>query len=293
MHKGTRRGFYTVVTPYGNVVLASQYLALGKLVNGLKVLVTASTRGIGFYAARELARLGARVAIASRSQENLEKAAHEILRATGQEPVSIRADMTRRDDIERLVDEAWRLLGGLDALVFNTGNVSCEPCYLHEAGYDDWVEAAQRHLIAPGYLASLFVRRLLGERRPGVIVFLSSVSVKHPMPVFVLADTARAGLVQLAKSIALRYSSDGIRAYTVLLGSFDTPGARSNIARIAERLGMSPEEAWRRLVIEVTPLRRVAKPEELGALLAYLLSPLSEYMNGSTLVLDGAMTGCV
>ncbi len=273
--------------------MSEQYTALSKLVSGKKVLVTASTKGIGFFAARELARLGARVVIVSRSQENLARAANEIRSSTGQSPVTIRADITLRDGIENMLSEAWRRLGGLDAIVFNIGNISCEPCYIHEASYDDWVEAAKRHLVAPGYIASLYIRRLLVEKRSGVMVFLSSVSVKHPMPVFALADTARAGLVQLSKSIALRYAGNGIRAYTVLLGSFDTPGARRNIARIAEEHGISFKEAWRRFVIEMTPLRRVAKPEELGALLAYLLSPLSEYMNGSTLVLDGAMTGCV
>jgi len=102
--------------------------------NGLRVLVTASTRGIGFYVARGLAGWGARVAIVGRSTESLARAAKEIAKAAGVEPVAIQADLRRREDIERLVEEAWRRLGGLDALVFNVGNISCEPCYPHEAG---------------------------------------------------------------------------------------------------------------------------------------------------------------
>ena len=259
---------------------------------GVSVLVTASTQGIGFYAASSLASLGARVAVNGRSRERVEKAVEEIRRRGG-EAYGVAADLSTGEGLERLLGEAWRLLGGIDLVVFNAPNVSCEPCYLHEAGYGDWLEAARIHTVAPGYLASLYVSRLLREKRKGVIVFLSSVTVKEPMPHFVLADTARAGLVQLARSIALEYANKGVRAYTVLLGSFDTPGARRNIAALAERKGLGFEEAWRRWVIELSRLRRVARPEELGALLGFLASPCAEYMNGSTLTMDGVMTGCV
>ncbi|ABM81200.1 SDR family oxidoreductase [Hyperthermus butylicus] len=258
---------------------------------GVNVLVTASSRGIGFYAARGLARLGASVAISSRSREALERAAKEIKEETGVEPIAIQADLTRRDDLVRLVEEAWDGLGGLDALVFNAGNVSCEPCHLEDAGYSDWLEAARLHLVAPGFLTSLLLPRFL-RRGSGVFVYLSSVSVKAPMTPFALADVSRAGLVQLAKLVARSYGGRGIRAYTVLLGSFDTPGARRNVARIGESMGLSPEEAWRKLVLEATPLGRVARPEELANLLAFLLSPSAEYMNGATIVMDGAMTPC-
>jgi len=263
-----------------------------RLPRGFGVLVTASTRGIGFYAARELGRLGARVVVSGRSREGIERAVEE-LRRLGVEAYGVRADLLDGESLQRLLEEAWRLLDGVDMLVFNAGNVSCEPCYLHEAGYSDWLEAARLHTAAPGFLASLYVSRLLREQRRGVIVFLSSITVKEPMPHFVLADTARAGLVQLARSIALEYAARGVRAYTVLLGSFDTPGARRNIRLLAERKGVSFEEAWRRWVIELSKLGRVARPEELGALLAFLASPYAEYMNGSTLTMDGVMTGCV
>lgn len=257
-------------------------------VKGLRVLVTASTQGIGFYAAASLARLGAIVAVNGRSRERAEEAARRAGAAA-----AVAADIATREGVERLLDEAEEALGGLDAAVFNAPNVSCEPCYLHEADYLDWEEAARKHLIAPGYVSTLYVRRLLEQGRKGTIVFLSSITVKSPMPHFVLADTARAGLVQLARSIALRYAESGVKAFTVLLGSFDTPGARRNISLLAERSGIGFEEAWRRWVVELSRLRRVARPEELGALLAFLLSPYSDYMNGSTVTMDGVMTSCV
>ena len=259
-----------------------------------RVLVTSSTRGIGFYVAKSLARWGASVIINGRSRENLEKALEEIRKISIEgEAHGVIANLLDADSLEHLFKKSWELLGGLDAIVVNVGNVRCEPCYLHEVNYDDWLEAAKLHTIAPGYLATLFIRKLLEEGNRGSILFLSSVTIKEPMPHFVLADTCRAGLVQLAKVIARFYGRQGIKAVTVLLGSFDTPGARRNIRILAERRGIDFNTAWKKWVLEPTPLRRTGREEELGALIAYLLSPIAEYINGSTIILDGAMSSCV
>jgi len=259
-----------------------------ELAAGLRVAVTASTQGIGFYAASSLSRMGAQVVINGRDPGRLRDAVEKVGAVGG-----VAADISTRSGVEKFFEEAWSLLNGIDLLVFNAPNVSCEPCYLDEAGYEDWVEAARKHLVAPGYLSSLYVRRLLSLDMRGTVVFLSSITVKAPMPHFVLADTARAGLAQLARSIALRYGARGVKAFTVLLGSFDTPGARRNIRLLAERAGLSFEEAWRRWVIELSALKRLARPEELGGLLAFLASGYSDYMNGATIPMDGVMTPCV
>ena len=256
--------------------------------DGLGVIVTASSRGIGFNVARELLKRNARVVISSRSGENLRDALDEL---SGYGEVhAVRANLHRQEDLERLVEESWELLGGVDALVWNAGNVRCEPCLLHEATHADWVEAARLHTVAPGYLTTLLVRKWLEKKRKGVLVYLNSVSIKEPMPPLVLADVTRAGLVQLAKSVSRTYGDKGIRAHSVLLGSFDTPGARENLRAVAEARGEPFEETWEREVLSRTPLRRTGRWEELGSLVAFLLSDEAEYMLGSTVVIDGAMT---
>ncbi len=252
------------------------------------VIITASSRGIGFNLARELLKRNARVVISSRSGENLKKALDE-LSAYG-EVHAVRANLHSRRDLEKLVEKSWELLGGVDALVWNAGNVSCEPCLLHEARYMDWVEASELHAVAPGYLTTLLVREWLKEKRKGILVYLNSASIKEPMPPLVLADVTRAGLVQLAKSVSRTYGKRGIRAYSVLLGSFDTPGARENLRKVAEDRGESFKETWEREVLSRTPLHRTGRWEELGSLVAFLLSKEAEYMLGSTFVIDGSMT---
>ena len=258
---------------------------------GMGVIVTASSRGIGFNVARELLRRNARVVISSRNEENLRKALDE-LRSYG-EVYSVEANLFDQRELENLVKESWELLGGVDALVWNAGNVRCEPCLLHEATYIDWIEASALHTVAPGYLTTLLIREWLERKRKGVLVYLNSVSIKEPMPPLVLADVTRAGLVQLGKSVSRTYGSKGIRAYSVLLGSFDTPGARENLKAVAEARGESFEETWEREVLSRTPLRRTGRWSELGSLVAFLLSDEAEYMLGSTVVIDGAMTRSV
>ncbi|WP_297436665.1 SDR family oxidoreductase [Thermococcus sp.] len=252
------------------------------------VVVTASSRGIGFNVARELLRRNARVVISSRSEENLKKALDELL--SYGEVYGVKANLHSQRDLENLVKESWELLGEIDALVWNAGNVRCEPCLLHETSYTDWIEASALHTVAPGYLTTLLVRAWLERNMRGTLIYLNSVSIKEPMPPLVLADVTRAGLVQLAKSVSRTYGEDGVRAYSILLGSFDTPGARENLKAVAESRGEPFEETWEREVLNRTPLHRTGKWRELGSLVAFLLSKEAEYMLGSTVVIDGAMT---
>lgn len=260
-------------------------------IRGQRIIVTGASSGIGFFTALGLACLGARIAAISRRKEKLKILEDEAARNNVM-VTAIPADLTVKEEVDMVLEEARRVLGEIDALIYNIGNIRCEPCELHEASYEDWLEAALRYTITPGYLAS----RLLGfflRRGRGTMIFLSSVSVREPMRYFVLADTARAGLQVLAKAIARYYGSKGVKAYTILLGSFDTPGARRNIERIAQRTGRDPALVWQEDVIARSPLRRAGRPEELIALIAFLLSPYAEYLSGSTITLDGAMSRCV
>ncbi|AFK23304.1 glucose-1-dehydrogenase [Pyrococcus sp. ST04] len=229
--------------------------------------------------------------ISSSNIDNLRKAYQELERFGKVD--YFKADVLVKDDLELLVKNAWESMNGIDALIWNAPNIKCEPCMVHEARYMDWAEAALLHIASPGYLTTLLIQAWLEKKMKGVVIYLSSVSVREPMPPLLLADTARAGLIQLAKGISRTYGGKGIRAYTVLLGSFDTPGARENLTKLAEEKGIDPQEFWKREVLERTPLKRTGKWEELGALIDFLLSENAEYMLGSTIVFDGAMTKAI
>ncbi len=254
--------------------------------SGLRVLVTAASRGIGFEVAWRLARMGANVLISSRSPSSLREAVERASRL-GVELESYPCDLRRRGDLEKLARHAVET-GGVDALVFNAGNVENEPAGILETSYDDWVEAARLHLVAPAYLTRLFLPHML-ERGFGRIVYLSSVSVVEPMSQLVLADTSRAGLLQLSRIVARKYGGRGILSNVVLLGSFNTPGARRTLRRLAEKIGVGFEELWKREVVARIPVGRTGDFEGLACLVGFMLSRSNTFLNGAVVAYDGGM----
>ena len=250
-------------------------------------LVTGASRGIGFHIAGALARRGYRLAIMARGKKGLEAAARE-LRAVGAADVLVfPGDLRVEADVEAAVRSALEAFGGLDAVAMSYGNPSCEPCLLHEARWSDWLEAASLYLAS----TATVLRLLASENtRKTSVVLVSSATYLEPMPPLVVADTVRAGLVKLAR-LASREYPDKLRVNVLLLGSYDTPGARETIRRLAERVGASPEELWDREVRGRTPLGRTGDPEALGELAACLLEA-TDYLAGTAILVDGLMTPC-
>ncbi len=250
----------------------------------MRILVTAASRGIGFEVAWRLAARGNTVYICSRSQARLETAVRNA-RRRGAELLASPCDLRSRESLDRLVGKAETAMGGIDALVFNAGNVSREPLRLDEAGYDDWLEAALIHLVAPGYLTSLLLPRMSSQGF-GRFIYLSAISVKEPMSPLILADAARSGLLQISRIIARKYASKGITSNVILLGTFDTPGARRLVERLAEKSSMNPEDLWRNIVSGI-PAGRAGSFDELADLISMLLSPAHSYINGAVIPVDG------
>ena len=253
---------------------------------GLRVLVTAASRGIGFEVAWRLARMGADVVISSRSRESLRDAVGRAS-SLGVRLESYPCDLRRREDLERLAEHLAET-GGVDGLVFNAGNVEREPAEILETRYEDWVEASLLHLVAPAYLTRLLLPHMV-EKGFGRIVYLSSVSVVEPMSQLVLADTSRAGLLQLSRIVARKYGGRGVLSNVVLLGSFDTPGARRTIGRLAEKRGASFEELWEREVLGRIPVGITGDFEGLACLVALMLSRSNVFLNGAVVAFDGGM----
>ncbi len=246
------------------------------------VLVTASSKGIGRYIAEYLYSKGYRVIATSRN-----KAPKDIDKGV----IFYHLDFTVKESIDTLYQSITSKHEGIDGLVVNTGNPSCEPCTLTEAGYEDWLEAAKLYLAGPLYLTSKIVEYSINKGRPLSILFISAVSVAEPMSMLVVADTVRAGITRAVKVISRQYASHGIRANALLLGSYDTPGARSTIRVLAKKLSVPEEEAWRRLVVELNPGRKLGDPTELGRIAHFILFEAT-YISGTSIVVDGAMSKC-
>jgi 3-oxoacyl-[acyl-carrier protein] reductase len=242
---------------------------------GRVALVMGASRGIGRGIAAALAREGARVAIASRSQERLEEAAAEI----GATPFV--ADATDLERLARLPLEVAEALGSLDTLVTNTGGPP--PGGALDHGFEEW-EAAYRSLVlAPRVLAGAAVPGMRG-RGWGRIVNVGSTTTIEVNPALNLSNSHRMATIGLFKTLAREVAGDGITVNTVATGRFATD-------RMAE-LGGSIEQVEAAAGEEV-PAGRLGTVEEYGDLVAFLCSDRAAYITGTVIPIDGGLTRAV
>lgn len=236
-------------------------------------LVMGASRGIGRAIATVLAREGARVAIASRSVEKLEKAAAEI----GQAATPFVADASDLDRLTSLPGEVAGVLGPVEILVANTGGPPFGGALDHEL--DEWETAYRSLVLAPRVLAGAVVPGMR-ERGWGRIVNVGSSSTREPIPGLNLSNAHRMAAVGFLKTLSREVAADGITVNTVATGRFGTERLEDSSGSLA-----GAEEAARREV----PAARLGLPEEYGDLVAFLCSNSAAYITGTVIPIDGGL----
>ena len=236
-------------------------------------LVTAASRGIGKGIARALAREGARVAIASRSEDALTAAAEEI-----EGEVSVfQADTSDLDRLRGLPGEVANALGPVEMLVTNTGGPPFGGAL--DNSLEEWEAAFRSLVLAPRVLIEEVLPGMR-ERGWGRILNVSSSSILEPLPGLALSNANRLAALGLFKTLADEVARDGITVNAVATGSFATD-------RLADSEGsLDQAEAAAR---EEVPVGRLGKPEEYGDLVAFLCSERAAYLTGAVIPLDGGM----
>lgn len=244
---------------------------------GHRFLVGGASHGLGAATARALAAEGARVAGAGRDRQTLTDALQPLA------GIPIVADLSTVDGPSTAVREAVAALGGLDGLLVNTGG----PPSGSFAALDD---AAWERAIAGTLLSSIrLIRAALPHLRDGqdaaIAVVLSS-SVREPIPHLVTSNVLRPGLVGLIKSLVDEIPP--IRINGVAPGRFDTERVRSLDRTRATETGLSVEAVQEQTRARI-PLGRYGDPDEMGRVIAFLLSPAASYLNGVIVAVDGGL----
>ncbi len=254
---------------------------------GRTVLITGAARGIGAACARRLAADGARLVLADLDGAGVEKLAAELGQA------AVHADVTRRADVERMLEEPYRRWGRLDVLFNNAGVVRVQP--LLDVTEAEWDRVMDVNLKAVFFVLQAAARRMRGqdvipgsELRGKLIQTASIASYRGGNHLMTPYSASKAGVVSLTRSAAQALAADRITSNCVCPGAVETPMWEQIDKEWGALEGLGAGEAWKRRIRHI-PLGRPERPEDVAGVVAFLAGPDSDYMTGQALNVDGGI----
>ncbi len=254
-------------------------------IQGKVFLIAASSKGLGYGIARELARNGAVVCIASRNREHVNAAAEKLREESNATVLASVFDAADAGTIKAWIDEAAGAFERIDGLVVNAGGPPA-------GDFDDFADDAWE---AAFNLTLMSTVRLIREVLPyfrsgngGSILTITSLSIKEPVHGLLLSNVFRSGVASLVKSLANELGPDNIRVNNLIPGRIDTDRVRSLDKILSEKQHV-PVEVIQQQHKSSIPMGRYGTTEEFGKAGAFLLSDAASYINGTSLIVDGGL----
>jgi 3-oxoacyl-[acyl-carrier protein] reductase len=244
---------------------------------GRPALVIGGGDGIGRESVLLLARAGADVAVADMVQEKAEAVQKEA-EALGVKAVALSGDVTDQAQAERIVAEAADFHGGLEVLINMVGTAAWGD--LFELTDEEWDLDLSRNLRHHLYVGRAAARRMIDGGRGGRMAFVASVSGLYGAPNHAAYGVAKAGLMSLTRSMAQEWAPHGIRVNAVAPDIIATP-------RVVAAWKAAGQDTQGSIGYDRAPLARFGTPAEIAGPLVFLVSDLSSFMTGNTLVSDG------
>jgi NAD(P)-dependent dehydrogenase (short-subunit alcohol dehydrogenase family) len=254
--------------------------------DGSVAIVTGGSSGIGRATALAFAREGARVVIASRGAERGEAVKRE-LEALGAEAEFVPTDVSRADQVERLLGRTIERFGRLDHAFNNAAVIDVgvfKPCA--EFSEDEFDRHLALNLKSVWLCMKYEIAQMRQQGTRGAIVNTSSINGLGGVAQNALYATAKAGVLALTKSAAQEYATQGIRINALVAGGFQTPMLEGVFARVSPADPSGAEAGFRQMV----PLGRIGRPEEAADAVLWLCSGQASYVTGHSLIVDGGMT---
>ena len=255
---------------------------MGKL-EGKVALITGASKGIGEGIAKVYARQGANLILCARS-DSTQEFCNQLEKQYGIKSIFVKTDVTKMDDCKNAVNKGINTFGKIDILVSNAG--VCRLKNFLETDEDDYNFHLDVNVKGAWNICRAILPSMV-ENKNGKIVIMGSVTG------YMVADegevgyaTSKAALIGLTKSLAREFAKDGINVNAICPGYVDTPMANS----IAMQSDANNPESVKQAIADATPLKRLASPEEIGDLAAFLGSDESSYITGTAMVIDGGST---
>ena len=260
-------------------------MSSGQSLAGRSIIVTGAARGIGYGIAEVVAAAGARVAILDLDGEQAVRAAADLSKA-GAEVIGVAADVTITDSVESALSATLDKFGSVDGLVNNAGLIRMAPAL--DATEEDWRRHYDVNLHSVFTVSRLVASAMIERGTGGSIVNVASNAGKVGYPNMAAYNATKAGVISLTRSLAAEWAEHDINVNCVCPGGVDTPMLEGVASWLAERFGGEPADLHSQMV--PSQLGRHVRPEEVGRVVAFLLSGDAAIIRGQSINTDGGDT---
>lgn len=254
---------------------------------GLKdqvAVITGGSVGIGLAVAEGLAQEGVQLVLCARDKERVEREPLRIQDKYGVKSLGVEADVTRAEDIDRLVASIEEAFDGADILINNAGTGSNEK--IMTAPDEKWQYYWDLHVMAAVRLSRGLVP-FMRQRGGGVIINNASICAKQPLDYEPIYNVTKAALMMFSKNLSDEVIGDNIRVNCINPGLVLTPDWVKTAKQLTEGSDTTWEEHLQSVAEKYAPIKRFASPEELAHFFVFLCSPRASYCVGSTYYVDG------
>jgi glucose 1-dehydrogenase len=243
-------------------------------------IVTGGGTGIGRATSLRLAKEGANVVIANRSEANAMETLEQMNGSAGK-AIFVKTDVGQSDDIRKLIQTAVDIYGRLDGIVHSAAIESL--LGVVDLSEEEWHTTINVNLTSAFLLGKYGIPHMINSGG-GVIINVASVHAHATISNYAAYAASKGGLMALTRSMAIDYAKKGIRVNAVLPGATDT-GMLNRYAELGGLHGADLNEEWK----DAQPLGRIGKPEEVANLICFMASDEARFMIGTGVVIDGGM----